>query len=419
MILNGLGCAHRPLSLTPQFFRNKPLELLCRGAIRAELCTRVKLGRTLDAVQAYGWDLLVSELALAVCVQDGLEQRCHQLDTTRFALSGDYVPESDEQASTIPHGYAKDHRPDLKPAVLALLVSQDGGVPMVSNSWEGKASDTQMFQERAAALLTAVAQAPTPRSLVADANLDHAAKAPTLATRGWITRMPGTLKLVAQVITHALTADLWQRLEETTRYHRLEWCPYGRAQRGLVVASPAAMERAAASVTNAQQREWDALEKQRVHLQAQRVKTPEAAHAALSTLATSWRYPPLETSRVIEHTHDACKGRPTSRRPIQARAWQIHAQVRPDPERRACRTHQEACLVIGTNLDANQWRAPAVMHAYQAPAQVEGGVRFLQDPLFCVSSWFVKKPWRMQGRLMVMTLAVLVYAVTQRRLRHQ
>ena len=27
MILNGLGCAHRPLSLTPQFFASQPLDL--------------------------------------------------------------------------------------------------------------------------------------------------------------------------------------------------------------------------------------------------------------------------------------------------------------------------------------------------------------------------------------------------------
>jgi transposase len=39
--------------------------------------------------------------------------------------------------------------------------------------------------------------------------------------------------------------------------------------------------------------------------------------------------------------------------------------------------------------------------------------------LFFVSSLFVKKPSRMQGVLLVMTLAVLVYALTQRRLRQQ
>jgi transposase len=50
---------------------------------------------------------------------------------------------------------------------------------------------------------------------------------------------------------------------------------------------------------------------------------------------------------------------------------------------------------------------------------VEGGFRFLKDPLFFVSSLFVKKPTRIQGLLMVMTLALLVYAVAQRRLRQE
>ena len=66
MILNGLGFANRPLSLTPQFFANKPLDLLFRPGVRAEMFNRFKLGRTLDAVNTYGCDLLFSETALAV-----------------------------------------------------------------------------------------------------------------------------------------------------------------------------------------------------------------------------------------------------------------------------------------------------------------------------------------------------------------
>ena len=117
MILNGLGFANRPLSLTPQFFTNKPLDLLFRPGVRAEMFNRFKLGRTLDDVHAYGCDLLFSELALASCAQERIEQRFHHLDTTSFSLSGDYVPESDEHAIRITHGYSKDHRPDLKQAV--------------------------------------------------------------------------------------------------------------------------------------------------------------------------------------------------------------------------------------------------------------------------------------------------------------
>ena len=70
-------------------------------------------------------------------------------------------------------------------------------------------------------------------------------------------------------------------------------------------------------------------------------------------------------------------------------------------------------------MASRQWSAPEVMHASKAQSRAEGGCRFLKDPLFFVSSLFVQKPCRMQGLLMVMTVALLVYAVTQRRWRQQ
>src|SRR5438067_3994576 len=301
MILNGLGFTPRPLSLTPQFFANKPLDLLFRDGVHAGMFNRFTRGRTLEEVYAYGCDLLFSELALTVCAQESIEQRFHHLDTTSFSLSGDYVPESDEHAIRITHGYSKDHRPDLKQAVLELLVSQDGGVPLVSKSWDGNTSDTQIFKERAEALMAAFARSSTPRYLVADAKLYTEDTAATLATLGFITRIPGTLKLVSRVITQALQWDRWYRLDETTRYYGLELCHYGMAQRWLVVSSQAAMERAEASITKAHQREWDAIEKQMLHLHAKRFDTPEAAQAALQALSKAWRFHQLDTSRVIDH----------------------------------------------------------------------------------------------------------------------
>jgi transposase len=117
MILNGLGFANTPLTLTPQFFANTPLDLLFRQGVHAEMFNRFTLGRTLDELSTYGCDGLFSELALAVCAREGIEQRFHHLDTTSFSLNGDYVPESDTQAMHITHGYSKDHRPDVKQAV--------------------------------------------------------------------------------------------------------------------------------------------------------------------------------------------------------------------------------------------------------------------------------------------------------------
>jgi transposase len=145
MILNGLGFAHRPLSLTPQFFARRPLDLWFREGVDAEMFNRFKLGRTHDAAYAYGCDLLFQALALAVCAHEGLDRRFNHLDTTSVALSGEYIPEGDEQAMTTTHGYSKDHRPDLTQAVLERMVSHDGGVPFVSTSWDGNTSDIQVF----------------------------------------------------------------------------------------------------------------------------------------------------------------------------------------------------------------------------------------------------------------------------------
>jgi hypothetical protein len=40
MIRNGLGFTNRPLSLTPQFFANKPLDLLFRASLPDTFSTR-------------------------------------------------------------------------------------------------------------------------------------------------------------------------------------------------------------------------------------------------------------------------------------------------------------------------------------------------------------------------------------------
>src|SRR4030095_12373416 len=199
MSLNGLGFSQRPFSFTPAVFAPKPLARLLRHGSDAEMCNRFKLGRTLDDASAYGCDLLFQELALAICAHEGLDLRFNQLDTTSVALTGADVPESDEHALRLTHGYAKDHRPDLKQAVLALRVSQGGGVPVGSQSWDGNASATQVFQQQAEALRRAFKDIPTPRSLVADAKLSGEDNAVHLAKLGFITRMPATLQWVSQV----------------------------------------------------------------------------------------------------------------------------------------------------------------------------------------------------------------------------
>ena len=380
---------------------------------------RFKLGRTLDEAHAYGCDLLFSELSLAVCSQERIDTRFNHLDTTSFSLTGDYVPDSDEHAITLTHGYSKDHRPDLKQAILELMVSQDGGVPLMSKSWDGNASDTKIFQERAQALMATFQGSPSPRYVVADAKLYSEENAANLKKLGFLTRIPGTLKLVTHVIAQALRGDTWYSLDETTHYQAIALCHYGMAQRWLVVWSQASYERAGASVDQACQREAAAIDKQLFHLQAQRFETPTQAQETLSVLAKKWRYHQVESEELSEHKRYGKQGRPTAGTPLKAIEWQMQARVKPDGERLEGLKQHKACFVLGTNIKAEQLSDAEVTAGYKGQAHAEGGFRFLKDPLFFVSSLFVKKPCRIQGLLMVMTLALLVYSVAQRRLRRE
>ena len=299
MLLQGVGCAPRPRSWTPQVCATTPLERRCRAGGEAPRCQRVQRGRTLDEIPADGGDRWCSARALAVWAQDGLEPRGPHRDTTRWARRGDDGPASAEPASRRTPGEANDHRPDLQPAVVAVSGAHEGGVPRVRHRWEGTASETPMFQARAQARRTAGARAPTPRPLGAEAPRSPEATAAPRATRGVITRRPGPLTRVSPVLSQALRWGPGQARQATPRDHGRAWCHDGRAPRGRVVSSPAALARAEARVTTAPPRAGATRAQPLWPVHAPRVETPEAAPAARAVRATSWREHPGATTWVL------------------------------------------------------------------------------------------------------------------------
>jgi transposase len=419
MILNGLGFTQRPLSLTPQFFVTKPLERLFRVGVRADHFNRFKLGRSLDKVFTYGCDTLFSELSLAVCQQEGVDRRFRHVDTTTFSLHGDYVPESDEQAILITHGYSKDHRPDLKQAVLELITAQDGGIPLVSQSWDGNASDNVIFQRRVKALIDEFQATSTPTFMVADSKLYTEKNAPFLAQVPFLTRIPESLQVAQQVIDQAWAWNHWQRQDEDYRFQRIDLSHYGIEQRWLVITSQSGWQQAQEAVAKAQEKEQKAIHKQLYHLQAQRFNSEEEAHKNLARLVRKWKYHQVDQATSTSYVHYANKGRPAPDTPIKSIDWQLQVTVVADPDKQLAQQQHKASFVLATSIDNQELSDEEILPGYKGQGTVERGFRFLKEPLFFTASLFVKKPSRIQGLLMVMTLALLVYSIAQRRMRQQ
>ena len=152
MIINGLGFTDRPLSLTPQFFLQVPVDLLLRDGLTAEQINRHKLGRVLDQLHDAGVSELFTRAAEIAATKEGVDTSAQVNDTTSFSVTGVYDQDSDEHEIRIKHGFSKDHRPDLKQVIHELVVSCDGGVPLHLQSHDGNSSDSKIFQERVKAL---------------------------------------------------------------------------------------------------------------------------------------------------------------------------------------------------------------------------------------------------------------------------
>ena len=161
----------------------------------ADDLNRHRLGPCLDRIHEYGCEAFFSIIAQSVLTQENIDQTFVSLDTTSFSVTGEYEADTDENTITICQGYSKDHRPDLKQAVLELLVSQDGGAPIISKSFDGNASDNTIFKSRCHSLIEQFKSAQSPRYLVADSKLYSASNATALKSLLFITRIPRTLSV--------------------------------------------------------------------------------------------------------------------------------------------------------------------------------------------------------------------------------
>jgi transposase len=143
MILNGLGFTNRRLYLTPQFFESKPVECLLKKSISSHHLDDNALGKALDEIYAYGASKLFGEIAL----ENNLLGSLAHLDSTSMSVEGEYEKGSGENVIKLTYGHSKDHRPDLKQAVMSLVVSGKGAIPIWMEPQNGNSSDKKTFHE--------------------------------------------------------------------------------------------------------------------------------------------------------------------------------------------------------------------------------------------------------------------------------
>ena len=254
MILNGLGFVNQRLYLVPFFFETKPTEQLIGPAILPEHLNDDTLGRALDALYDYGVTALFRTIAAHAGLRLGLRARFGHADSTSFHLHGQYNSNESEPEEGVIHirqGYSRDHRPELNQVVLAMMVEQRSGLPLLMQPLSGNASDQAELPRLVEGHLRQLQMAHGVDYVVADCALYGSDHIRALDEQGvkFITRVPETIKEAQQLLAKLDLATLKPlpgpdgALIEGYRFteHRSN---YGDvAQRWVIFYSMAAQER--------------------------------------------------------------------------------------------------------------------------------------------------------------------------------
>jgi transposase len=421
MVLNGLGFINQALYLVPRFFQHKPTSRLIAPRVAPAQLNDDALGRALDTLYAYGVTELYSLIAATAAKRLGLRPAIAHLDSTSFHVDGRYNSDEqpEDQVVHITKGYSRDHRPDLNQVMLELIVEHQAGIPLLMQPLSGNSSDAQDFGE---VIGTHVQQLQTTYGmhyLVADSALYSAANLQKLAETAmkWISRVPATLS-EAQALLAQIDLQTLIPLTEGYRYHEYTSTYGGIAQRWVLISAEPRQPQAQRTVDKQLRIASDKEVKAWKKLCGTTFACEADAQQALALFTQTLQATFLSASMVHAWPRYGKRGRPgPGAQPTQT-VYQIEGALASSLTSRQALLDQHSCFILATNeLDATQLSPQELLTGYKGQVHAERGFRFLKDPQFFASSFYLKKPERIMALLMVMTVCLLVYAALEYRIR--
>ncbi len=422
MVLNGVGLTGRAMYLTPEFYENKPVDLLIGEGIEASDLNSDSLGKALDHLYETGITELFASISVHALRCYGIDVRCAHLDTTAMSLQGDYdIEQADdpdaEQVISITYGHSKDHRPDLKQAILGMICANRTSIPIYLGAISGNTSDKTSLPDIAATYLAQFSEDEETPILVADSALYSAENIQNLSTQQWVSRVPATITEAKDLLANTTQADMIASQRAGYFYHETTSTYGGVEQRWLMVLYEPRHEGELTGFQKRVQRERAKLDKAAKKLERQAFNCAQDAHKALERFNKKHSFHTVLGEAIASERYTQ-PGRPTPHSETVT-DWHLTLTIATDDEAIAQAQKPLGKYIIASNvLDGDPLPAEELLTLYKDQnCSVERGFRFLKDPLFFAHSLFLKKPSRIMALLMVMGLSLLIYALAEHHLR--
>src|SRR5271157_3290831 len=313
LVLNALGFTSRALYLVPDYMKNRPVDLLVGEGLSADDLNDDTLGRGLEDLYEAGVTEVFAGVASHALKVYGIEHRFVHLDSSTLHVHGEYEGweaeegDADRRMITITEGYSKDHRPDLKQAVVSLITTQAAAIPTWLEALDGDSSDRVSFPKTVQAYCRSLGEAEQPYYVMDSAGYSEA-NLKAMEAVHWLTRVPETLKQAKELVEKSQKSAM-EALEEGYWGQEVPSEYGGIQQRWLVVNSEAAAEREERGLERRQAKEIETAGIQWRKLMQQSFNCQADAEQALALFNQKLHYhqaqASVETNRRYSH-----RGRP-------------------------------------------------------------------------------------------------------------
>lgn len=417
MILNGLGFVDSRLYVFSEFFSKRPISRLFGKPMDAKWFNDDALGRCLDAIAEYGTTKLFTEISFTIGKRKKLLGRSVHFDTTTLQVYGEYDVE--DEGKPIPaYGYSKSKRHDLKQMVLNLATTGKAAFPVWMESHSGNCVDKKILPNAASRMQALCQQLSGVDDFlyVGDSAL-YSNILPYSDQMKWLTRVPNNILPAKKLLLRDNKALDWQLLSDGYRYHVCELKHGGVQQRWVLIHSKASEEREAKTLNKRISKAYESYQKLWWHLGNEVFVCQKDASQAAKKLIKKMKYHSA-TYEIVAKTGYAKKGRPSSDNQPTVKGYQLKWHLQEDEEAILMAKRKLGRFILSTNeLDKNKLPDTEVLSEYKAQSGTEQGFKFIKDKAFQVDAVFLKTPHRIDALMMVMTLCLLVYGVSQYELR--
>jgi len=430
LIINVLT-ARKPLYRVEEFYREMNLNVLFGEGITADAFNDDALGRALTKLAKAHPNRVYLALALSAIKVHRIETRVVHADTTSISVAGEYDWEDeDNHLLDITYGYSKDRRPDLKQFLYGLITTGEG-IPIFGEMRDGNMSDKKWNKEVLDRLQAMLPCDSGKRIYVADSALVTNDNLDLLFEKKipFISRLPETFSISAELKDWAWSENRWQHLgslvqKKDAAVYRIQSTVRelnGHTYRFIVVHSSSLdkkKEKSIKKMIETRKSELlsacDELAKRKFFCEADAKKEVEiflAKHASpLFELNTE-----IKEERVIKRR----VGRPRKGEPVN---YQTYYRVVPslvsvnEEFVKELKAKAATFLLITNILDDKELSPADVLREYKNQTAVELSFRFLKNPVY-VDGIYVKNPERVVAIGYVFLMALLIYALLQRRVR--